>query len=116
LLSYEGMVAHLHQDYVQQPPVRQIEIIGSAGKMSIDLRALSVAVYGGAGESIASHAFEGFERNKLFVDELESFINAIETRGAVPVGLSAGRQSLEMALAVRRSIDTGAIIDMGVPA
>jgi predicted dehydrogenase len=75
-----------------------------------------VEVYGGAGESIASHAFEGFERNKLFVDELEAFINAIKTRSAVPVDLSAGRQSLEMALAMRRSIETGTIIDMGVPA
>ena len=115
LLSYEGMVAHLHQDYVQQPPVRQIEIIGSAGKMSIDLRSLSVAVYGGAGESIASHSFEGFERNKLFIDELESFINAIKTRSAVPVDLSAGRQSLEMALAMRRSVETGTIVDMSAP-
>lgn len=112
LLSYDGMVAHLHQDYVQQPPVRQVEIVGSAGKISIDLRALSVEAYGGAGESIASYSFEGFERNKLFVDELEAFINAIKTRSAVPVNLSQGRQSLEMALAIRRSMETGAIIHM----
>jgi predicted dehydrogenase len=116
LLSYDGMVAHLHQDYVQQPPVRQVEIIGSAGKMSIDLRALSVEAYGGAGESIASHSFAGFERNKLFVDELESFINAIKTCSAVPVNLSAGRESLEMALAIRRSMETGMVVDMGAPA
>ena len=84
--------------------------------MSIDLRSLSVEVYGGAGESIASPAFEGFERNKLFIDELESFINAIKTRSAVPVDLSAGRQSLEMALAMRRSVETGTIVDMSAPA
>jgi predicted dehydrogenase len=112
LLSYDGMVAHLHQDYVQQPPQRQIEIVGSAGKMSIDLRALTVQAYGDAGQSIRSESFEGLERNRLFLDELNSFINAIKTRSAVPVDLATGRQSLEMALAIRRSIDTGARVDM----
>jgi len=116
LLSYDGMVAHLHQDYVQQPPVRQFEIIGSAGKILIDLRALSVQAYGGTGESIAAHTFEGFERNKLFVDELVTFINAINTRGAVPVDLATGRQSLEMALGIRHSIETGTRVDMGISA
>jgi predicted dehydrogenase len=112
LLSYDGMVAHLHQDYVQQPPQRQIEIVGSAGKISIDLRALTVRAYGDAGESIRSESFEALERNRLFLDELELFINAIKTHGTVPVDLATGRQSLEMALAIRRSLDTGAIVDM----
>jgi predicted dehydrogenase len=112
LFSYDGMVAHLQQDYVQQPPQRQIEILGSAGKMTIDLRAASLQAYGAAGESIASHSFEGLERNRLFLDELATFINAIRTGDAVPVDLAAGRQSLEMALAIHRSIDTGTSIAM----
>ena len=112
LLSYDGMVAHLHQDYIQQPPQRQIEIVGSAGKIAIDLRALTVQAYGDGGESIRSESFEGLERNRLFIDELNSFINAIKTRAAVPVDLATGRQSLEMALAIRRSIETGAQVAM----
>ena len=87
-----------------------------AGKILIDLRALSVEAYGGTGESIATHSFTGFDRNQLFVDELGSFISAIKTQSAVPVNLSAGRQSLEMALAVRRSMETGRVVDMSAPA
>jgi predicted dehydrogenase len=112
LLGYDGMVAHLHQDYVQQPPARQIEIIGSAGKITVDLRALSVQAFGRSGESIASNSFQGLERNRLFLDELESFIGAIRTGGAVPVDLRTGRESLEMALAIRRSMETGVPVDM----
>ncbi len=116
LLGYEGMVAHLHQDYLQQPPVRQLEIVGSAGKILVDLRALSVQAFGPAGESIASESFQGLQRNALFIDELKSFTGAIRTGTAVPVDLRAGRQSLEMALAIRRSMQTGATVDMGAGA
>jgi predicted dehydrogenase len=112
LLSYEGLVAHLHQDFLQQPPTRQFEIIGSAGKIAVDLRALSVQAFGRSGESIASESFGALERNTLFLDELKCFVEAIRSGSAVPVDLHAGRQSLEMALAIRRSMQVGAIIDM----
>ena len=112
LLSYESMVANLHQDYLQQPPTRQFDIIGSAGKIAVDLRALSVQAFGLTGESIVSESFAGLERNALFVEELRCFVEAIQTGSKVPVNLEAGRQSLEMALAIRRSMATGAVIDM----
>jgi len=116
LFSYDGMVAHLHQDYLQQPPMRQFEIVGSAGKMSVDLRALTVHAYGGAGEELLCESFPGFERNALFQDELKCFVDAIHHGTPVPVDLNAGRQSLEMALAIRRSIDSGERVDMrGMP-
>jgi len=116
LLGYDGMVAHLHQDYLQRPPMRQFEIIGSAGKIAVDLRALSVQAFGPSGEPIASESFEGLERNTLFLDELKCFTEAIKSGGPVPVDLEAGIQSLTMALAIRRSMETGAPVDMSVPA
>jgi predicted dehydrogenase len=112
LLSYEGMVAHLHQDYLQQPPMRQFEILGSAGKISVDLRALTLHASGRSGEDLLRDSYPGFERNSLFQDELRCFVDAIDHGGPVPVDLDAGRQSLEMALAIRRSIDSGDRVDM----
>jgi predicted dehydrogenase len=113
LLEYERMVAHLHQDYLQQPPARQLEIIGSAGKIAVDLRAPSIQAFGRSGELIATESFEGLERNALFLDELSAFTDAIRTGAAVPVDLAAGRQSLEMALAIRDSMHSGVAVDMG---
>jgi predicted dehydrogenase len=115
LLSYDGMVAHLHQDYLQQPPARQIEIIGSGGKMNADLRAASLQVFGPSGESTISQSFPDLQRNSLFLEELQCFTGAVQNGTAVPVDLAAGRQSLETALAICRSIETGARIDMSVP-
>jgi len=107
LMGFDGMVAHLHQDYIQQPPARQLEIIGSAGKMSVDLRALSVHSYGKSGDLVELQTFPDLPRNKLFLDELGCFTDAIQTGSSVPVDLEGGRQSLEIALAIRRSMETG---------
>jgi len=115
LLSYDGMVAHLHQDYLQQPPVRQIDIIGSGGKIAVDLRALQVVAHGKGGAVIENRTFEKFERNDLFLDEMRSFVAAMRDGSAVPVDLASGRHSLEMALALKRSIETGAIVTLGGP-
>jgi predicted dehydrogenase len=112
LFAYDGMVAHLQQDYLQQPPVRQLEIIGSDGRMAVDLRAPRVLAYGEAGTLIKDQSFENLERNTLFLEEMKCFVNAVQTGHPVPVDLAAGRQSLEMALALKRSMEINAPVVM----
>jgi predicted dehydrogenase len=112
LLAYDGMVAHLHQDYLQQPPVRQMEIIGNNGKIEVDLRALRVRAYGDSGSLIEERGFEQLQRNRLFLDEMTCFVDAIGGGPPVPVNLEDGRQSLEMALALKLSIETNGPISM----
>jgi predicted dehydrogenase len=112
LFAYDGMVAHLQQDYLQQPPVRQLEIIGSSGKILVDLRAPRVLAYGDSGALIEDQSFEDLERNTLFLDEMKCFIDAVQTGHPVPVDLAAGRQSLEMALALKQSIEINAPVFM----
>jgi len=112
LLAYDGMVAHLQQDYLQQPPVRQLEIVGSNGKIGVDLRAARVIAHGESGALIEDRSFPNFERNTLFMDEMKCFFHAVQTGHAVPVDLEGGRQSLEMALALKRSMETNAPVLM----
>jgi len=114
LFSYSGMVAHLHQDYLQQPAVRQMEIIGSSGKMVVNLRENSVQVFDRTGDLKIDERHERFERNSMFLEELKCFLEATRTGGPVPVDLRAGRQSLEMALAIRDSIASGMPVEMMV--
>jgi predicted dehydrogenase len=112
LLSYDGMVAHLHQDYLQQPPARQFEIVGQRGKLQVDLIALTVQLFGSSGEKRDTASFPLFQRNSMFEEELGCFIDAIHDGRKVPVNLADGRQSLEMALAIRRSMETGEVVEM----
>jgi predicted dehydrogenase len=112
LLGYPGMVAHLQQDYLQLPPAREMEIVGTRGKLVVDLRGLTVRAYGPHGELVTNQSFEGLDRNHLFLDELKCFSNAIQTGAQVPVNLAGGRQSLEMALAIRYSLEQNVGVDM----
>lgn len=112
LFEYDRMVAHLHQDYVQQPPMRQFEIIASAGKILVDLRNASIAAFGKEGRPILTESFAPLERNSLFLDELKCFVNAVQTGTSVPANLHDGLQSLEMALAVRQSLESRRSVDM----
>jgi predicted dehydrogenase len=112
LFGYEGMVAHLHQDYLQQPPTRQLEIIGTEGRIAVDLRDLTVQGFGRSGELLTSESFKNLERNTLFLDEMRCFSSALQDGTPVPADLATGRQSLEMALAIRRSMDTHAPVEM----
>jgi hypothetical protein len=54
------------------------------------------------------------QRNALFLEGLQCFTDAVQNGTAVPVDLAAGRQSLEIALAISKSLETGARMDMGV--
>jgi predicted dehydrogenase len=112
LLDYGSMVAHLHQDYVQRPPMRQIEVIGKRGKVLVDLRAASIEVFDEGGACVMRQSFENLERNTLFLKEMEQFVGAINGTTQVSVDLEDGRQSLEIGLAIRQSLNTKQIVEL----
>ncbi len=96
----------LHQDYLQSPPSRQCEVIGDHGRAVMDLNALTVSVFtrGNAAPQVRSYA--GFDRNQLFTDQLAHFLECVKTRKRPLVDLKDGLQSLRMALAAKRSIES----------
>jgi predicted dehydrogenase len=100
---------HLHQDYVQRPPSRTCEVIGSAGKILLDFNALAVTQYGAEGQVVVDDSFEGFERNELFLDEMKHFLACLRGEEASLVTVREGAQSLRMALAAKKSLMTGDI-------
>ncbi|MDO9348902.1 MAG: hypothetical protein Q7T47_06420, partial [Anaerolineales bacterium] len=102
----------VHQDYVQRPPSRACQIIGDAGKILVDLRALTVDVFDSLGNQVESTSYEGFQRNQLFLDELKYFLECLQGKQTPLVEIRAGAQSLQMALAAKESLATGKVIDL----
>jgi predicted dehydrogenase len=100
---------HLQQDYLQRPAVRQCEVTGDRGKAILDLRALSVTVVSPEGPPLV-HSFADFDRNVMFIEEVRHFLACVEARTKPIVDLRDGRQSLEMAVAVKRSIASGTVV------
>ena len=110
LMDCAGIPVHLHQDYVQRPPSRTLQIIGDAGKILVDFRTPGVEVFDARGEPSVREVFADFERNQLFVDELAHFLACVEGRETPLVSLRDGAKSLRMALAAKESLETGQLV------
>ncbi|MDR3639328.1 MAG: Gfo/Idh/MocA family oxidoreductase [Isosphaeraceae bacterium] len=103
---------HLHQDYVQRPPSRTYQVIGDSGKVVVDLREPSITRYEADGEIAEHTTFDRFERNQLFLDEMTHLLACLRGEQIPAVSLHDGVQSLRMALAAKRSIETGRVIEL----
>jgi predicted dehydrogenase len=101
----------LHQDYIQNPASRSCEVIGDAGKILVDIRALTVDVFDGRGNHVEASSYEGFQRNQLFLDELKYFLDGMQGKRTPLVNLYDGAQSLRMALAAKESLTTGKVVE-----
>lgn len=102
---------HLHQDFVQRPGRRTLQVVGDAGKIELDFVGLTVKRYDGNGELAEETSAHGFVRNQLFMDELSHFFACIEGKEVPMVSIRDGAQSLRMALAARESMRTGQIVE-----
>jgi predicted dehydrogenase len=102
----------LHQDYLQSPPNRHCEVIGDRGRVVMDLHTLTVSVFKRGNTKAEVRNFSGFERNQLFVDQLKHFFDCVKSRTRPVVDLHDGLQSLRIALAAKKSIETHEPIEL----
>jgi predicted dehydrogenase len=97
----------VQQDYLQKPGTRSLEIIGDAGKIALDYALSQVEVFHSDCERAEIHCFENFERNQIFMEEMQHFLECIKTGAAPSITIEDGAQSLRIALAALRSLETG---------
>lgn len=112
LMDCGGVPVSLHQDYIQLPPSRTLQIVGDAGKILVDFRALTVESFDAQGTSAGVKTFPDFERNQLFLDELDHFLACIAGQETPLVSLRDGARSLRMALAAKESLATGRLVEL----
>jgi predicted dehydrogenase len=103
---------HVHQDYRCRPPSRTCEVIGEDGRIEADLDARSMRVVDVLGRSTETTAFEGFDRNDMFVEEMARFLACVRREAVPHVSVADGARSLRLALAARESLDTGAVVTL----
>ncbi len=101
----------LHMDYIQRPPARFCKVVGESGKITMDLSGLKVVVEKPDKEK-EIHDFAGFDRNELFVNEINHFFDCVANRQQPMVTLRDGFNSLRIALAIKESMATGKIISL----
>lgn len=110
-MTFKGKILpiSLHMDYTQRPPSRSCKIIGELGKIIMDLTNMKVIIEK-PGKEKEIHSFDGFERNELFMSEIDHFFECVTKRQQPVVTVKDGLNSLRIALAIKKSIETGKII------
>jgi len=100
LIGFEnGVTANIHLDYVQKPPKRYTEIVGTEGRVEFDYYKNKVVLY--THSNLATEEFNvdaNFDRNNMFVSELEEFIKAVKLNKPPFIPLEDGFRSVDTAL------------------
>jgi predicted dehydrogenase len=108
-----GFKTTVHLDYLQRPEIHQLKIVGSKGTLIWDNADGSVRWW-----SVDSNEWptlsvpKGFERNQLFLDEMEHFLEVVGGKADPLCSLEDGIIALKVALGVHRSADRGERINI----
>jgi predicted dehydrogenase len=99
-----GLVGSVHLDYVQRPASHTLEIIGEEGFLRWDGRTGDLEVdRPGAGERQRHGPPSGFDRNDMFMAEMEHFLDVVKGGASPACTLDDGIQVQSIIEDVRRS-------------
>jgi predicted dehydrogenase len=102
----------VHLDYIQRPPRRTCDVVGESGKITVDLRGLTLNVVDSKGKLTESISYEGYQRNEMFLDELKYFLQYMQGNQVPLVTVRDALQSLRIALAAKESMQKGIALDL----
>ena len=108
-----GCQASVHLDYLQRPPQHWLEVIGSEGTLRWDgLSGVVRAWTASDRQWREAPAPAGFERNSMFLEEMQNFVGVVRDDEAPRCTLEDGVRALEIALAAVRSAGSGERIEL----
>jgi predicted dehydrogenase len=108
-----GFNATVHLDYLQRPEIHQLKIVGSKGTLIWDNADGSVRWWSvDANEWPTLTVPKGFDRNQLFLDEMEHFLEVVSGKADPLCSLEDGIMALKVAMGIHRSADRGERIDL----
>jgi predicted dehydrogenase len=108
-----GLAGTIHLDYVQQPGKHMLEIIGENGTILFDNASASAKVFrAGKPEPEEILPPAGFERNHLFLSEMQHFIHVANGKEIPICGIHDGIAALKLTLAVHQSSHDGKLVQL----
>lgn len=108
-ISGRKVPVYVHLDFIQRPPSRKCVITGEQGKIIWDYYSSTVELrLADGGNEI--FCFDNFNRNDMFKEEMEYFINCLSRSQKAEIDLEEGLKSLRIVFGARQSIETGEVV------
>lgn len=93
----------LHQDFIQYPPSRKCKIIGTKGRIEMDLLNSRFCYVDYETEKGDEEIFSDFNRNEMFIAELKNFLSCVESRKLPECDVRAARNRTKIGIAIKKS-------------
>ncbi len=107
LMQCSGVPITIQLDYLQHPPRRFVSITGDNGSIQCNLMTMEVIIHNRIGNSVDKYEFSDYDRNNQFLDEMKNFLAFVAGDENPVVSLKEGASSLRIALAAKKSMNTG---------
>ena len=109
-----GALGEVHVDYVQRSYSRTCQIIGEEGTIRWDYAAGEVRWYSAATQDWQVFANPlGWDPNKMYLDEMRHFLMCLAGQDRPVLDVFEAARVLEVALAAKRSADSGKVLELG---
>lgn len=99
-------------DYLQTPPVRRFVVVGDQGRITWDYNAGGAYMETRADGIVEECDFKSLDRNQLFLNEMEHFLDAVKNKSEPSISVQESTQSLRVALAARISMESGKSVNL----
>ena len=108
LLKFKNkIIAELHLDYFQKPSVRTCKIHGTKGKIIWNWDNNHLQVFkNNKNKFLTKHVEKKFDRNKMYLDELNYFLNCIKKKKRPINSIFEALEIQKIALAIKNSAKT----------
>ncbi len=107
-----GIIGHLHLDYLQRSYSRGFKIIGEKGTIVWNFLDHSVKLYDAEKKTWKKMSWENYDFNKTYLDEESHFLDCVAGKAKPLVNGSEGKEDLHLALAALESLETGAPVSL----
>lgn len=94
----------IHSNFFQFPPTRRCKVIGDKCVAEVDL--IANKYWRTENDQIFTIHYEKFQRNDMFIQELNDFFSAVKDRTKPKITLDEGIASLKIALATKEAMRT----------
>ena len=115
LLRFEkNAIGVIQMDYVKRTYERTCEIVGEEGIIKWDFKEHTVKLFSAETKDWKTiQDDKEYDINKMYVDEMDWFIDCINGKVTPPVDAVSGKRILEVALAAKESANTKEVITLG---